>query len=191
MTPELAKECAARATENSNAIDGYFVAPRMIFLGRWIPHSTDFPTYQARFVHVTRFRFVQAGHGQREAAAMRMATLRENYLHNLSSETELELEKKHQRYARQEAGAFLTRVVNEQSALRRLFSRDALVRRRALKEGSHYFPARGLLRFLYQYGWRRGFLDGSAGYRYCKLLARYEAAIAREVKALKRGALRR
>jgi hypothetical protein len=65
-----------------------------------------------------------------------------------------------------------------------------MIRRRAMKEGSHHFPARGILRFLYQYAWRRGFLDGSAGYRYCRLLARYEAAIASEIRTLKRNAPR-
>ena len=190
MMPELVKECAKCAQADNSAIDGFFVAPRMIFLGRWIPRCTDFPTYQARFVHALRFRFVQSGHGQREAPEMRMATLRGNYLHDLSSGGEAEMESKHQGYARQEAAAFLARSAYDHSVIRRLLSGHALTRRRALKEGSHHLPARGLLRFVYQYGWRRGFLDGSAGYRYCRVLARYEAAIAREIRLLKRSSPR-
>lgn len=188
MTPELIEECRARAAENPAEIDGWLVAPRMIYHGRWIPHCTDFPAYQARFVHAQRFRFVQTGHGQREAPGLRLGRLHYNYQHNLSAHTDAELEEKHRRYARQEAAAFLRRATVPESWIRGLFVRDPLARRRALKRASHHFPARSLLRFLYQYVGRGGFLDGAAGFQYCRLMARYEGWIANEIRRQRKTA---
>jgi glycosyltransferase involved in cell wall biosynthesis len=187
MTPELAAECAARAAENPADVDGYYIAPQMMFEGRWIPHCTDFPAYQARFVHRDRFQFIQVGHGQREASGMRMGKLRHSYRHDLSSHGLAELEAKHRRYARQEAEAFVSgHGANRLPLWRRLTGADGLTRRRAIKEASRHLPAAGAFRFLYQYAWRRGFLDGAAGYRYCRLMARYESWISAEIRRLRR-----
>ncbi len=189
FTPELFNECSRVAAENPSAIDGFFVAPRMIFRGRWIPRCTDFPAYQARFAHVKRFRFVQTGHGQREAAGMRLRKLQANYLHDLSSQSEAELLEKHRRYARQEAAAFLARAEDSSPLNLRLRSTDPLVRRRALKELSHHFPARGLLRFIYQYITRGGFLEGAPGFAYCRVMAQYEHWVSQEIYRQRRARL--
>lgn len=182
MTTELLRECSNLSAQNPGGIDGFMVAPQMIYHGRWIPHCTDFPAYQARFGHARRFRFVQVGHGQREDPAMQTGTLNASYRHNLSSHTDAELEQKHRHYARQEAAAFLTRSRENTPSFFNLFSRDKLARRRALKHFSQKLPLRGPLRFIYQYLLRRGFLDGAAGLRYCLLMARYESWIANEIR---------
>lgn len=196
MTPELMIECAQVARNNPSDTDGFFVAPRMLFRGRWIPHCTDFPAYQARFVHAERFRFVQIGHGQREAPDMRMKRLAATYLHDLSADGEEALLSKHRKYAREEAAAHLapqptacaTAARAAHLARPRLISKDPLQRRRALKALSQRLPARGLMRFIYQYLLRRGFLDGTPGFAYCVLLAKYEHWIAQEIRRQKRGA---
>jgi len=182
MTVDLLRECSSLSAQNAGGIDGFFVAPRMIYHGRWIPHCTDFPAYQARFGHVRRFRFIQAGHGQREDPSLCLGTLNANYLHNISSHTDTELAEKHRHYAKQEAIAFINRPKVPKHLLFRLCSFNKLVRRRALKELSLRLPARGALRFLYQYLWRCGFLDGRAGLSYCVLLSRYENWIASEIR---------
>jgi len=185
LTPELVAECAALAgSPDAGNPDGFFAAPKMMFRGRWIPHCTDYPAWQARFVHVRRFRFVQAGHGQREAQGMRMGRLKNAYLHNLSSQSEDEIRAKHARYARAEAAAFLAARRPTKELWKALCNPDALIRRRALKEASYRLPARGALRLFYQFIWRRGFLDGAPGLAYCRLLADYERAISSEIHRL-------
>ncbi|WP_052360904.1 glycosyltransferase family 2 protein [Geminisphaera colitermitum] len=187
FTPALLDEIRVRlATDDLQLIDGYYIAPRMIFRGRWIPHCTDYPAWQARLIHRKRFRFVQAGHGQREAPDMRMGRLRENYHHNLSSESEETIAQKLARYARSEAAHAAATCRPPRQLLRALLSRDALARRRALKELSYRLPARGAIRFIYQYLLRRGFLDGSPGLAYCRLLAGYERESARELRRLRK-----
>jgi glycosyltransferase involved in cell wall biosynthesis len=182
FTPELAAECARVVAEGAGW-DGYYVAPRMLFEGRWIPHCTDFPAWQARFVQAPRFRFVDAGHGQREAPEMRLRNLEAGYLHELFTGGEQGWIEKHRRYARAEAAAHLR--ADPGVPWRDLFAGEALERRRALKRLAGHLPFRRTARFVYQYLLRRGFLDGGPGLLYCLLLARYEGFIAAEIRALR------
>ncbi len=184
VTPELHRDlCAASARDD---VDGFYLAPRMLWEGRWIPHCTDYPAWQARFVHAPRFEFIEVGHGQREAPHMRMARISSGYLHNLSSRGEADWLEKHRRYARAEARRHLA-AAGDAAAPRwsDLFSAAPLRRRRALKHFSYRLPARPAARFLYQYLLRGGFLDGPQGFRYCRLLARYEGFTADELRRLR------
>lgn len=181
MTPELDAEC--RSVAGRTDLDGFYVAPKMMWEGRWIPRCTDFPAWQARFVRAPEFEFVEVGHGQREAPQMRMGHLKGSYLHDLSSDGEAGWLEKHRRYAKAEARQHLAKSGSVRT--RDLFSSDRIVRRRALKHLSYTLPARPLLRFVYQYFLRRGFLDGGAGLRYCRLLARYEGFTSAELRALR------
>jgi glycosyltransferase involved in cell wall biosynthesis len=181
MTPELDGEC--RKLSAQTGLDGFRAAPKMVFEGRWIPHCTDYPAYQARFVRAPEFEFIQVGHGQREAAHMKVGTLRENYIHDLSVYGTQDWLAKHRSYAHAEARRVLFERSDDESP-GELFSPSALARRRALKRLSFRLPFRPALRFIYQYLLRRGFLDGRQGLRYCLLLARYEGFIAEEIEKL-------
>jgi len=188
MTPSLVselREVAASQTAKRTA-DGLWIAPKMLWQGRWVPHCTDFPAWQARFCHAPTFRFVEKGHGQREADGLLLGYLKNNYTHDMSASGEAAWIEKHRRYARREAEAWLASAPPAGASLRALFSPDALARRRALKSLSYHLPARPLARFLYQYLLRGGFRDGAPGLRYCRLLARYEGFAATELRALRR-----
>ena len=182
MTPELAMECRKAAERND--LDGFRLAPKMIFEGRWIPHCTDYPAYQARFVRAPTFEFIQVGHGQREAPGMKVENMSESYLHDLSIYGEEAWLLKHRRYAISEAAAEFG--AKRDSPLKGLISSNSLLRRRALKRLSFGLPFRPVLRFAYQYGLRRGFLDGRPGLNYCLLLSRYEGFIADEIRRLRK-----
>lgn len=191
LSPALVAECAARvASAEAARLDGFYAAPRNFFRGRWIPRCTDYPAWQARLAHVKRFRFIEVGHGQRETPGLRLAKLQHPYDHNLSSETEEKIRSKHTRYAKAEAATFLATSRPLPVVWRALLRGTGLERRRALKEFSYHLPARGALRFIYQYILRRGFLDGGPGYAYCCLLAHYEAAISREIRQQRTAARR-
>jgi glycosyltransferase involved in cell wall biosynthesis len=183
LTEELRSECAAHTA--SELVDGCYAAPRMLWEGRWIPHCTDYPAWQARFVKARGFTFVQAGHGQREAPQMRMGRLRANYLHNLSVDGASGWLVKHHRYARQEAEAFLAGHESIGRQVQALLVGPELARRRSLKQLSYCLPGRPMLRFFYQYVLRGGFRDGGPGYRYCRLLARYEGFADQEIRRLR------
>ncbi|MCG6873357.1 MAG: glycosyltransferase family 2 protein, partial [Gammaproteobacteria bacterium] len=58
-----------------------------------------------------------------------------------------------------------------------LWSGDPLERRATLKQLAWRIPMRPLWVFLYNYLWRRGFLDGREGFTFCYMRAVYEATI--------------
>jgi hypothetical protein len=61
-----------------------------------------------------------------------------------------------------------------------------VARRRLLKELSFRLPCRPILRFVYMYLFRLGFLDGWQGYTYCRLLTIYEYMIVLKVIEIER-----
>lgn len=179
MTPELAAEISALSAETE--FDGYLISAQMLFFGHWIPRSTGFPVYQTRLVRARGFRFIQVGHGQREAPDMRIGKLQQSYRHEMMSDGVDAWLAKHRRYAREEAAHALADAGGP-VGLADLFRGDRTQKRRALKRLAARLPARGLLRFVYQYFLSGGLLEGLAGYRYCRLLARYEGWVAEEMR---------
>ena len=189
MTAGLAAECAAGVPRAD--IDGFLVAPRMMFEGRWIPHCTDYPAWQARFVRAPRVflyrRRSRSAGGARNASGASASGLPPRDCLRRQAEW---LEK-HRSYARAEAREHLSANAASHCNLPDrpvlgLFSRDPLRRRRTLKRLSYSFPFRPILRFLYQYLLRRGFLDGRPGLSYCLLLSRYESFVAEELRRMRR-----
>jgi glycosyltransferase involved in cell wall biosynthesis len=86
---------------------------------------------------------------------------------------------KHNTYSTMEARCVLEsrRGTTTFSLRDALFARDFNERRRHQKELFYRLPLRPLLKFLYVYVWRRGFLDGAAGFTYARLLSIYEYLI--------------
>jgi hypothetical protein len=62
---------------------------------------------------------------------------------------------------------------------------DYLTRRRWLKTLSRRLPFRPMLRFIYSYIFRGGFLDGHEGYIFCRLLSIYEFLSVAKLKELR------
>jgi glycosyltransferase involved in cell wall biosynthesis len=68
-----------------------------------------------------------------------------------------------------------------------LFDKDFHRRRYHQKELFYRLPFRPLVRFLYLYILRRGFLDGKPGYTYARLQSFYESLIVSKTKELERS----
>ncbi len=56
----------AEFVRTPNAFVGAYVAGRNYFLGRWLKHTTMYPSYQLRLLKAGQVRFRKEGHGQRE-----------------------------------------------------------------------------------------------------------------------------
>lgn len=171
----LRAECeeAIRADNHS----AYFVANRLMFLGRWIRRSSQYPYYQVRFVKLGEARFAKSGHGQREESAKRgVGYLRTPYDHYNFSKGVADWVARHNRYSTEEA-AEAAALCEVPIPAADLFAGNAIVRKRAQKRLHARLPARWLFKFLYLYGWRCGFLDGYPGFAYCALNAFYDFLI--------------
>ena len=166
----------------------FYLASKMTLHGKWLKYSGMYPAYQARFGRRDSLKFVQVGHGQRETLSPdQLGTLREPLIHYSFSKGMADWFERHNRYSTDEAAK--TKNAEEGGTIRwaDLFSlSDRVRRRRALKELSGYLPCRPLLRFLYMYVLRLGFLDGREGFTYCRLLAIYESMIVLKQKELRR-----
>jgi glycosyltransferase involved in cell wall biosynthesis len=187
MRPELLAECRAIATRPPTSEPaGYYCAPRMLWRGQWIPSCTDYPAWQARFVRPAAFQFMEVGHGQREAPGLTLGQLTSSYDHLLDTEGVDGWLAKHARYARREASAAAAEWRPFSSAWHEWRAAHGLARRRALKRLSLHLPLRGFARLIYQYFLRGGFREGAAGWEYCRLLARYEAMVTQELRAVRK-----
>jgi glycosyltransferase involved in cell wall biosynthesis len=190
LTPEDLRDEMLRVVADSTRPErAYRVRRKDMFMGRWLKHSSLYPTWLVRlfrpqavsFERNINLRYVVDGPEGRLAAHLL------HYSFNKGLEAWIE---KHNRYSTTEATEALASLSGGVVPWADLIGRDAVARRRALKELSFRLPCRPALRFLYMYVLRRGFLDGWPGYTYCRLLAMYEYMIllkAREVQRRDRG----
>jgi glycosyltransferase involved in cell wall biosynthesis len=190
VTPGLQQEIQAVVQRKEK--DAYRVASKMMFHGGWLKHSGLYPWYQVRLGRRNLLGFVQVGHGQRESLpANQIGTLKEPLIHFSFSKGIRDWLQRHNHYSTAEAEYFCSHAGNEEIEYTAVFSlADGARRKRALKQLFGYLPFRPTLRFLYMYLYRLGFLDGHAGFTYCRILAIYEYFIilkVREIRRRKRG----
>ncbi len=186
-TPAFVAAMQQAVAEAGEGIAGFYCCPKLLLGERWLRFSDSFPKWQFRLVRRGRARFVNYGHGQKEAGvAGELGFLREPYLHYGFSKGWGPWWKRHWRYAAEEAAERLAGMKNV--AWRDLF-RGRSLRNKALKPLVSRIPGWPALRFLHAYVFSGGFLDGVAGLEYCLALATYEGWILQNMRELKkRGA---
>ena len=183
MTPELFAECL-EAIASSRAI-GYYVAERVLFMGKWIRRSTQYPRYQMRLFHKDKVWFDDYGHTEREVCDGPTSFLKETYPHYTSGKGLSRWLEKHNRYSTDEALETIRQLESGCVNWTDLFlGRSELERRRALKDLSLRLPFRPILRWFYMYFILGGFLDGKAGFAWCTLQAFYEYFILLKVEEI-------
>jgi len=179
IVPELAREIA-EAIKSPDKI-GYYINRRFIFMGRWIKHCGYYPSWNLRLIKHGFGEYEKltdigdTGSGDNEVHEHivphgEVGYLKHDMLHlafpNINTFVE-----KHNRYSNWEAAVQLAGTHLKRGEVA---GNETLSRRRRLKNASRHLPFRSLLRFLYSYILKRGFLDGRAGYIFCRLLATYE-----------------
>jgi len=178
ITPELAQELQAEVRQPR--ADGYFINRRFMFLGQWIKHCGYYPSWNLRLLRHQKGRYEKlhlgdTGSGDNEVHEHIVmpgptAHLKHDMLHYAYPDIYTWMEK-HNRYSNWEAQVEV-RGDNHSDETQNIGA--GLRRRRALREWSRSFPFRPALRFGYSYFLKRGFLDGRAGFIFCRLLATYE-----------------
>ncbi len=187
MTPELVNELQEVLDEGPTEA-GFHVPNKLMFMGRWLRRAGSYPTYQMRFFHKGRMRFIDYGHGQREQPGTTIGTLREPYLHYAFSKGIYDWLDKHNRYSSLEA----IQIVEAREGLRltQLFASDPVRRRRAWKELAYHLPFRSFLRWFMIMFVLGGVVEGRAGWTYAQLMATYERMTTLKTRLLKRAAAR-
>jgi hypothetical protein len=184
---ELVAEVLAVAGRGDEGPVAYRMRRKDHFRGRWIKYSTLYPSWFVRFFRHDRVRYEPRAVHEYPAVDGPVGELRGHLLHDSFRKGFDDWWAKHVRYAALEAQESVKTLRTGGWDWRGLFSvRDPVRRRRALKALSARLPFRPALRFLYMYLVRRGFLDGRAGLEYCRLIARYEQLIVRNVQEIRR-----
>lgn len=187
MTPALFAECVAASQRQQHI--GYYVAERVMFMHRWIRHSTQYPRYQMRLFDKAKVWFDDYGHTEREVCSGPTGFLKETYPHYTSGKGFSRWIEKHNRYSTDEAMETQRQLTEGKVDLKVLFfGRTEVERRRALKDLSLRLPGRPIVRFIYMYFILGGILDGRAGFTWCVLQAFYEYLITLKVWELHYGA---
>jgi glycosyltransferase involved in cell wall biosynthesis len=141
VTPELRKEITALC-ENETAKNGYFIARKNFFLGRWIRHCGWYPNYTLRLIKRGKGSF-----GEREVHESLSVRGDTGYLNHPME---------HYTY----------KTISDY--LKRLDRYSTLAARELQKEkkryGIHHIVFRPLYTFLHMYFIRLGFLDGYFGF---------------------------
>lgn len=189
MTPALFQECLETIQGAEHV--GYYVAEQVIFMDRWIKHSTQYPRYQLRLLKMGQVWFTDYGHTEREVCNGSTGFLTETYPHYTCGKGLSRWIEKHNRYSTDEAKETLRQLSGGQVEWRELFFGETEVeRRRALKNFSLRLPLRPIVRWVYMYFVLGGWRDGEAGFAWCTLQAFYEYLIVLKVKELQREAAR-
>jgi glycosyltransferase involved in cell wall biosynthesis len=183
MTPELRAEIQAIAADSKRAEVAFYCGRKNYFLGKWIRHAMP-PGMIMRFFKPSKVRFerlvnpvpvIDGPHGY----------LRNFFEHYNFSKGITEWFDKHNKYSLFEAMEGM-KLREKPVGLGAIVSSDRFERRRALKELSFRLPLRPLIKFCWMYFLQRGFLDGRAGYTYCKLQSMYEYMIVVKMRELER-----
>lgn len=182
-TPELTDEMRRVVADGGRPEVAYRVRFKTMFLGRWLKHSSLYPTWVVRLFRPEKMAFERSINLHYKVDGPE-GRLNGHFLHYTFNKGISAWMDKHNRYAAQEAEETLKSLRRGGVPWRDLLTGDAVRRRRALKEISFRLPCRSGLRFLYMYLLRGGFLDGRPGLTYCRLLAFYEYLIEVKVKEL-------
>ena len=177
IVPELAAEIA-EAIRDPVAC-GFYVNRRFIFMGKWLKHCGYYPSWNLRLLkrgfgeyeRLTEVGDTQSGDNEvHEHLVVNGPTkfLKSDMLHYAFPTIGIFMEK-HNRYSNWEALVQFRGASVQAGEMATVLSS-----RRRLKNLSRRLPFRPIQRFLYAYVFKLGFLDGRAGYVFCRLLAIYE-----------------
>ena len=182
ITPRLRQEIltATKSVEFS----AYYLCYKVIFLGKWVKRSSNYPVWHPRIVRTGKVRFKNAvtGHGETWEVNGKVGYIREPYVHYSFSKGLSFWFEKHNRLSTMECES----ILNDKKSFFKIFTEciahDHHKRRQALRGLSYYLPFRPFFRFIYQTIIKGGILDGPAGWTYCALYFAYEIMISAKIK---------
>ena len=175
MTTELRDEIVDKVNDSTNLHVAYRLRYKNMFLGRWIRWGGIYPVWILRLFRPELIRYEDREVNAHPVVQGSLGELKSHFIHFSFNKGLVPWFRKHNSYSQMEARE-ATRVISAGlvSQCRLLFGHDKSVRRRAIKNLSFFVPLRGVVRFVYMYIVRLGFLDGSAGFRYAAMIAMYE-----------------
>jgi len=164
ITPELRQSIVDALAHDRGEVDGYLVARRTIFMGRWMRHGGHYPAWHLRLMRTGIGRCEDRLYDQHFYVTGAVRKLQGDLIDTLTPDIAT-FTARHTRWAALEAAEHESPGDGVGRIRGRLDSANAIERRRWLRDGYARLPlfVRPTLYFLYRYVVRLGFLDGRAG----------------------------
>jgi len=175
VTPELAEELRATLPSIGDRVAAFRIARRFYWWGRWLRHSSLYPTYVIRLARRGRVRYVNRGHAETQEVQGDVQTLHSDLLDE-NRKGLAEWFTRQNRYSSQDAEYELAQEGKPWSVVD-LASGDPLIRRAAFKRFAAAVPARPVWYFFYSYVFCGGFRDGAAGLAFCLMRSIYQLMV--------------
>jgi glycosyltransferase involved in cell wall biosynthesis len=193
VAPELQVEIVTAIQRDE--IDGYYLKWKFIFLDRWMKHAWS---------HGWMLRLFRHGKGAYEDLGMRGEGGWDTEVHEnvvvdgscrkikalLDHDTNQSLTywiRKQNEFSDWNAHRRMAQLKDPLPSLGHVFSGDPVKMRKWMKALFIRMPAKPTVLFLYLYVYKRGFLDGRAGFYFCRLRAMHELNICAKVFELRQG----
>ena len=183
MTPELADELLLISNNKDGKRVAFYCGRKNFFMGKWLKHSMPLG-YLMRFFKPGFIRFERLVNPT-PVISGESGYLKNYLLHYNFSKGLTEWFDKHNKYSLFEAIEG-NKILNSAYSIANVLKiKDPYLRRIELKKLSSRLPFRPLLKFIYLYFIKLGFLDGKAGFIYCRLQSIYEYMIVVKMKEKK------
>ncbi|MDX8410707.1 MAG: glycosyltransferase family 2 protein [Mariprofundaceae bacterium] len=185
VSPELREEIISLINAPP-LLNGYYVARKNMFSGKWIRHCGMYPDWQLRLLRRGKARYEDRIVHEHMILEGKAGFLNEPLFHHDYKGMNRYFDR-HNHYSDLEAIEIYRELAGSTSPPT---SGDVFIkgphRRRALKNFAyHWLPMRPFFVFCYMYFLRFGFLDGRIGFRYCLLRAIYEYQISLKLLELR------
>jgi len=184
VPPELAQEMVSVVSECPDNVCMYRIRRKDFLMGKWLKHSSGYPTWFGRLMRVGRVR-VERSINEEYHADGEIDSLENHLYHYPFNKGLYAWFEKHNRYSTMEAELQL-QSIPEANRWHDLFSSDPVKRRKAQKTLVYSLPGRPVIVFSAFYLVRGGMLEGRAGFMLSMLKAVYEYMIVCKTKELKR-----
>jgi glycosyltransferase involved in cell wall biosynthesis len=181
-TDAFKNEILNKISRPEDNISGFYCCWKMVLNGTWLKYSDNFPKWQFRLLKKGQARFTDFGHGQKEGEVTgEIGYIKSPYLHFGFSKGWTNWFEKHNKYSSLEATDRNSRTL----IIKDIFSNTSSKRNPALKILLTKMPFWPLIRFIYTYIFKLGFLEGVEGFIYCLNMAIYEYLIVIKIRELK------
>lgn len=183
VTKDLKEEILKIPQQSANPVTMYRVRRKDMFQDKWIKQSSGYPTWFPRLFKNGEVR-VEREINEEYITSGKEGKLFEHLLHFPFNKGLTYWFEKHNRYSEMEAWK-LREESEESIELLDLFSKNPVLRRKVQKRIIYRLPLRHWIVFIGLYIIRGGFLNGRAGYNFCKLRKTYEWMIMIKYSELK------
>ncbi|MGE0103440.1 MAG: glycosyltransferase family 2 protein [Blastocatellales bacterium] len=192
VTPELEVEIRGLFASDG-MLDGYYINRKLIFLGRWIRHCGWYPSWNMRLFRHRLGRYERLDTEDVENTGDvevhehivlkgRSGYLRYDLLHE-DFKSVYHFIERHNRYSNWDARVYYNMATGRQSGetINASLFGSPLERKRFIKKMWARLPFRPLIRFVWMYFIKLGFLDGRPGLIFCTLMTMHEAVISAKI----------